>query len=93
MDKLLGEVVRTQARYAILDLTGVELMDTGTASYMLRLVAALRQLGAEGILTGIRAAIAQTMVSLGLDMGAVQTLGSLRDGLRLCMAGMKGERR
>jgi len=92
MEKLLGEVVRTRARYAILDLTGVEAMDTGTACHMLRLVTALRLLGAEGILTGIRSSIAQTMVGLGLDMGAVRTLGSLRDGLRLCMRGLNEKR-
>jgi len=80
------------ARYAILDLTGVEAMDTGTACHMLRLVTALRLLGAEGILTGIRSSIAQTMVGLGLDMGAVRTLGSLRDGLRLCMRGLNEKR-
>lgn len=85
MEKLLGEVVRTRARFAVLDLTGVEAMDTSTASHMLRLVAALRLLGAEGILTGIRPSIAHTMVGLGLDMGTVKTLANLREGLRFCM--------
>lgn len=85
MEKLLSEVMRTRASFAILDLTGVDAMDTGTASHMLRLVSALRLLGAEGILTGIRPNIAQTMVGLGLDIGSVKTLSNLRDGLRFCM--------
>lgn len=88
MEQLLNEVVRTRARYAILDLTGVEAMDTSTASHMLRLVASLRLLGAEGILTGIRPSIAHTMVGLGLDMDRVRTLANLRDGLRFCMEQM-----
>jgi rsbT co-antagonist protein RsbR len=88
MEQLLNEVVRTRARYAILDLTGVEAMDTSTASHMLRLVASLRLLGAEGILTGIRPSIAHTMVGLGLDMGRVKTLANLREGLRFCMEQM-----
>lgn len=91
MEKLLGEVVRTRARFAVLDLTGVEAMDTSTASHMLHLVAALRLLGAEGILTGIRPSIAHTMVGLGLDMGSVKTLANLREGLRFCMNQMDSQ--
>ena len=79
-EQLLNEVARTRARYAILDLTGVEAMDTSTASHMLRLVASLRLLGAEGILTDIRPSIAHTMVGLGLDMDRVRTLANLREG-------------
>jgi rsbT co-antagonist protein RsbR len=85
MEKLLAEVVRTRAGFAVLDLTGVDAMDTGTASHMLRLVSALRLLGAEGILTGIQPSIAHTMVGLGLEMGSVKTLANLREGLRFCM--------
>lgn len=88
MEQLLNEVVRTRARYAILDLTGVEAMDTSTASHMLRLISSLRLLGAQGILTGIRPGIAHTMVGLGIDMGGVRTLANLRDGLRFCMEEM-----
>jgi rsbT co-antagonist protein RsbR len=88
MEQLLNEVVRTRARYAILDLTGVEAMDTSTASHMLRLISSLRLLGAQGILTGIRPSIAHTMVGLGIDMGGVRTLANLRDGLRFCMEEM-----
>jgi rsbT co-antagonist protein RsbR len=88
MEQLLNEVVRTRARYAILDLTGVEAMDTSTASHMLRLISSLRLLGAQGILTGIRPSIAHTMVGLGIEMGGVRTLANLRDGLRFCMEEM-----
>jgi len=85
MEKLLAEVVRTRAGFAVLDLTGVDTMDTGTASHMLRLVSALRLLGTEGILTGIQPSIAHTMVGLGLEMGSVKTLANLREGLQFCM--------
>ncbi|WP_437732796.1 PAS domain-containing protein [Sorangium sp. So ce1335] len=85
MDDLLAAVVDKRARFAILDLTGVEVVDTKTASYLIELVRAIRLLGAEGVITGIRANVAQTMVSLGLDLSGIATVGNLRAGLKLCM--------
>lgn len=85
MDDLLKSVVRTQARFAILDLTGVELVDTATASYLLQMIHAIRLLGAEGILTGIRPTVAQTVISLGVDLKGIPTHGSLRNGLGYCI--------
>lgn len=80
-DDLLNAVSRTQARFAILDLTGVDIVDTSTAAHMLNIITAVRLLGAEGIITGIRPNVAQTVVSLGLDLSRVKTLSTLRDGL------------
>lgn len=88
MEDLLDAVARTRARYAILDVTGVEAMDTATASHLLKLVHALKLLGAEGIITGIQPAIAQTIVGLGVELSAITTLASLRDALKLCMSRM-----
>ncbi|WP_437598639.1 PAS domain-containing protein [Sorangium sp. So ce590] len=85
MDDLLAAIVDKQARFAILDLTGVEFVDTKTASYLIELVRAIRLLGAEGVITGIRSSVAQTMVSLGLDLSGIATVGNLRAGLKLCM--------
>ncbi|MFZ6178165.1 STAS domain-containing protein [Nannocystis pusilla] len=85
MDNLLQAVTRTRARYAILDLTGVEVVDTGTASHLIRMIQAIRLLGAEGILTGIHPTIAQTIVSLGVDLTRVAVFGKLRDALVHCL--------
>jgi rsbT co-antagonist protein RsbR len=90
MESLLQEVVKTRARFAIIDITGVEAMDTATASHILKLMHALRLLGAEGVITGIQPAIAQTIVGLGVELAGIKTLGSLRDGLKFCMARMGG---
>ncbi|MCK6592387.1 MAG: STAS domain-containing protein, partial [Polyangiaceae bacterium] len=89
MDTLLQEVSKTRARFAIIDITGVEVMDTATVSHILRLMHAIQLLGAEGIITGIHPAIAQIIVGLGVDLAGIKTLGSLRDGLRYCMARMQ----
>ena len=85
MDNLLQAVTRSRAGFAILDLTGVEVVDTGTASHLIQLIGALRLLGAEGILTGIHATVAQTMVSLGIDLSNVIVHATLRDALKHCI--------
>jgi rsbT co-antagonist protein RsbR len=91
MTSLLERVAATGARVAILDLTGIETMDTATAVHMLKLIQSIRLLGAEGIITGIRPSVAQTMVALGLDLGSIVTRASLRDGLQFFMTQMREE--
>ncbi|WP_437490476.1 STAS domain-containing protein [Sorangium sp. So ce1014] len=93
MDGVLREVVRTQARYAILDLTGIEAMDTETVNHLLKLSSAIRLLGAEGIITGIHPAIAQTLVGLGVDLSSIETRSTLRQGLEHCIRRMGREAR
>ncbi|WP_437940565.1 STAS domain-containing protein [Sorangium sp. So ce341] len=88
MDNLLTAIVNKDARYAILDLTGVDAVDTRTAGYIIEMIKAIRLLGAEGIVTGIRSNVAQTMIALGLDLSGVTTVGNLRAGLKLCMRRM-----
>ncbi|WP_156338447.1 PAS domain-containing protein [Chondromyces crocatus] len=88
MDNLLDRVAQSQARYAILDLTGVEVVDTGVAGYLLRLVNAIRLLGAEGIVAGIRPTVAQTMITLGADLSQIVTHRNLRAALSHCIRQM-----
>ena len=78
------------ARFAILDLTGVDAVDTKTASYLIEMVRAIRLLGAEGVITGIRSNVAQTMIALGVDLSGIITRGNLRAGLKLCIQRMNG---
>jgi rsbT co-antagonist protein RsbR len=85
MDSLLREVSTRGALFAILDLTGVDVVDTATAGHLVAMVRAVKLLGAEGIITGIRPPVAQTMVTQGLDISSVVTLGSLREALKFCM--------
>lgn len=85
MDELLSEVAKSRARFAILDLTGAQAVDTATAGHLLSIARAVKLLGAEGIITGIRPEVAQTMMAQGLDLSHVLTLGSLKEALRFCM--------
>jgi rsbT co-antagonist protein RsbR len=88
MENLLQAVVRYRARYAILDLTGVDVVDTSTASHILGLIRTIRLLGAEGILTGIHPSIAQTIVTLGVDLSGLIVRSTLREALQHCIVQM-----
>ncbi|MFJ8109360.1 STAS domain-containing protein [Streptomyces sp. NPDC096132] len=81
METLLNSVVDEQARFAILDITGVPTVDSLVAQHLMKTVAAVRLMGAECVVSGIRPAIAQTIVHLGLDLGTVLTRASLADAL------------
>jgi PAS domain S-box-containing protein len=82
MDRLLNRVVETGSPVALLDITGVPAIDTQTAQHLIEAVAAVRLLGADVVLTGVRPAIAQTLVHLGIDLSHVTTRSSLAAGLR-----------
>jgi rsbT co-antagonist protein RsbR len=83
METLLQRIVDTTASIAIVDITGVPTVDTLTAQHLLKTVTAARLMGAECIISGIRPAIAQTIVHLGVDLGDVTTKASLADALRI----------
>ena len=81
-EALLQAVQRTGARIAIVDMTGVDVVDTATADHIVRLMQGVKLLGAQGIITGIQPQVAQIIVNLGVEIGGVMTLRSLREGLR-----------
>lgn len=83
--ELLDAVVRTQARYVILDLTGIAVIDTATSDHLLRIVGAVGLLGATGVLVGIRADVAQTLVGLGVGLDHLRLYQNLRQALKACM--------
>jgi rsbT co-antagonist protein RsbR len=85
-EKLLFEIARTSSRYAVLDISGVPTVDTQTAQYLAKTVAAARLMGAECVITGIKPAIAQVMVALGINLVSIETRFSMADGLRYCFA-------
>jgi rsbT co-antagonist protein RsbR len=80
-ESLLRGVVEKRARCTIIDVTGIEVMDTATADHFLRMAKAVRLLGAECVITGISPSIAQTIVHMGVNLGDVRTHRSLRDAL------------
>jgi rsbT co-antagonist protein RsbR len=85
METLLQKVVETGAQIVILDITGVPTVDTLVAQHLIKTVTALRLMGAECIISGVRPQIAQTIVHLGVDLQGVTTKANLADALALAL--------
>jgi rsbT co-antagonist protein RsbR len=85
MESLLQKIVDTGSEMAIIDITGVPTVDTLVAQHLLKTVTALRLMGAECIISGIRPQIAQTIVHLGVDLQGVTTKANLADALALAL--------
>jgi PAS domain S-box-containing protein len=81
METLLEGVVQYQAEVALIDITGIEVVDTQVAQALMRAAQAVRLLGAQVILTGIQPQIAQTLVHLGVDLREITAFGSLQAGI------------
>jgi rsbT co-antagonist protein RsbR len=81
MENLLSTIVDQHASVAILDITGVPTVDSLVAQHLMKTVQAARLIGAECVLSGIRPAIAQTVVQLGIDLSGVVTKAGLADAL------------
>jgi rsbT co-antagonist protein RsbR len=85
MESLLQRIVDTGASIAIIDITGVPTVDTVTAQHLLKTVAAARLMGADCIISGIRPQIAQTIVHLGVELGAVVTKATIADAFAIAL--------
>ncbi len=85
MENLLQRIVDTRSSVALVDITGVPGVDTQTARHLIETITAVRLLGAQVVLTGIRPAIAQTLVHLGIDLSGIVTRSSLATGLQVAL--------
>jgi rsbT co-antagonist protein RsbR len=92
VQRLLAEVTRTQASFVIVDVTGVEIVDTKTADHLIKLMRKVEIVGARCVLTGIRPAVSETLVDIGVDFGRVLTLRNLKHGLREALRHRRNER-
>ncbi|MCC2658816.1 MAG: rsbRA 4 [Panacagrimonas sp.] len=81
MESLLQRLVDDEAQVAIIDITGVPTVDTLVAQHLMKAATAIRLMGAECIISGIRPQIAQTIVHLGVDLGGVTTKATIADAL------------
>ena len=85
MESLLQRIVDTGSEIAIIDITGVPTVDTLVAQHLLKTVTAIRLMGADCIISGVRPQIAQTIVHLGIDLQGITTKASLADALALAL--------
>ncbi len=85
MQNLLDAIVKTRSDFAIIDITGVPVVDTLVAQHLLKTVAAARLMGAECLISGIRPQIAQTIIHLGVDLAGVVTKATLADAFAIAL--------
>jgi rsbT co-antagonist protein RsbR len=83
MEKLLQRLTETNSPVALIDITGVPAIDTQTAQHLIETIKAVRYIGADVVLTGVRPTIAQTLVHLGVDLSSATTRSSLKAGLQV----------
>lgn len=88
-EQLLHRIVSSGAACVIIDVTGVDVVDTMTADHFIKMIKAAQLLGAYCVVTGISPDIAQTLVRIGVDLSGVRTLRSLKEGLKDCFLYLK----
>lgn len=90
--RLLSRIVETGARCVIIDMTGVDMVDTMTASHLVGMTGSAQMLGCYCVITGIGPDVATTLSNLGISFGDIRTLRTLQDGLRHCIAYLQTHR-
>lgn len=78
---LLRAIRSTRARVVVIDITGVPAVDQTVANHLVQTVDATRLMGAIVIVTGLSPEIAQTLVTIGVDLSKMNTVGDLQGGL------------
>jgi PAS domain S-box-containing protein len=86
MDSLLYGIANTRAETAIIDITGVSVVDTQVANALVRAAVSVQLLGARVMITGIRPEVAQTLVGLGVDLRGISAYGTLSSAVAVAMA-------
>ncbi|MEE8046369.1 MAG: PAS domain S-box protein [Dehalococcoidia bacterium] len=87
-ESLLQSILDKQATVAVLDVTGVPVIDTDVATHLLKTVRAAQMMGAEVIITGFSAEAAKTLTQLGIDLSSVKTSGALKQGVAQALSTM-----
>jgi len=85
METLLNSLEIYQSKIAILDISGIPIVDSLVARHLIMTASATKLMGADCIVTGVNAKISQTIVQLGVDLSGIVTRSSLSDGLKLAM--------
>ena len=80
-ESLLGAIRTNRAKVVVMDITGVAAVDSKVANHVIQTVAAARLMGADVIVTGLSADVAQSLVALGVDLSRIKSVGDLQGGL------------
>ncbi|HLX12924.1 MAG TPA: STAS domain-containing protein [Bacteroidota bacterium] len=80
-EQLLRGIRANRAKVVVIDITGVPSIDSNVANHLVQTVEASRLMGATVIVTGLSSEIAQTLVTIGVDLGKMKTVGDLQGGI------------
>ena len=80
-ENLLRAIRANRAKVVVMDVTGVATIDSKVANHLLQTVAAARLMGALVIVTGLTPDVAQSLVTLGIELSKLNTVGDLQGGL------------
>lgn len=81
-ERLLERISSSGARCVIVDVTGVDVVDTATANHLLQMIRSASLLGAFCVVSGISPQVAQTLVQLDVDLSSIRTVRNLKDALK-----------
>lgn len=84
-ERLLERISASGARCVIVDVTGVDVVDTATANHLLQMIRSASLLGAFCVVSGISPQVAQTLVQLDVDLSAIRTVRNLKDALKVSL--------
>ncbi len=82
-EQLLRAIRANRARVVVMDITGVPSVDSKVANHLVQTVDASRLMGATVVVTGVSPEIAQTLVTLGVDLSKMNTVGDLQGGIEV----------
>jgi rsbT co-antagonist protein RsbR len=85
IEQLLEAIRRESARYIIMDGTAVQSIDETGATNIIKATVAIKLLGAQVIMTGIKPEVAMTMVQLGIELRDIQTRATLQEGVQYAL--------
>jgi len=81
METILTKIAETESKVIIMDILGVQTVDTAVANHLIKITRATKIMGCDCIITGVSPVVAQTIVQLGVDLRSVITQTTLKDGL------------
>ncbi len=81
MDSVLKKIRSTSSRILILDVTGVEAIDTAVSNHLIKVTQAASLMGCQCVISGISPSIAQSLVELGIPLSDIATKATIRDAL------------
>jgi len=85
MSSVLEKIASMRARVLILDISGVAVVDSAVANHLVKFTKASKLMGCEAIISGVSPAVAQTMVTLGVEVNHMNTTNTLQDAIETAL--------